>query len=439
MDQAADLAFTRASILLEAGRLAEAGAAFREIVKQNAAGPKAAEANLLYAWCAGRVYEKSRSAGDGEKFASALVEHRNAFGKHQTAADATAMLAEYEERRGNFAGALKLYLEIPPQHARGDESKAAVARCYEQILAALEQQNKPRDAVESEAIARVDQFVANFPTAPEALNVHQAEVALRLARMRMNQSRPDYARADRLLERALASAPAEKREPNAKPAESSEAWTAIVATSARLRIVSLAAQNRMQEAQEFVQRLSTASVGEVLGVLDGLADAATRVDPVARRGLGELQLKAAEEIADKRASLGPADAIRLNRCLAEAYLATGQPTKAIEAYESLLKSGQRTRTMLRTVANLLLQCGTDACLTRALGYFRQIEAQEKKGSPEWLRASYDIALCCFKLKQFDESRKIVRVTRVLYPELGGGDLKKKFEQLERDLQSAAQK
>ncbi|MGE3313593.1 MAG: tetratricopeptide repeat protein [Planctomycetaceae bacterium] len=438
-DQAQEFAFTRASILLDEGRLADAASAFQEAANQHPNGAKAAEAHLLWAWCAGRMFDKSRSPTDGEQYARALIAHRETYAKHATAVEAAFLLAEYKERQGAYAEALKLYEEVPLNHPHGLDAKASSARCYEQILADLDRQKLPRDAVEKEAINRLDQFASNFPDEPARLGVQQAEVALRLARIRMNRESPDYARADRLLERTLASPPDFATETDPEILRTRETWKAIVSTAARLRIVSLAGQNRLSEAHEFIRKLSTASPGEVLSVLDGLAAASSRVEPVARRGLADLQLKASEEIAHRRGELAPLELQRLQRSLAEAYMATGQPTKAIGAYELLLKSDPRNPQTVRIVANLLVECGTDACIEKALGYWRQIEAQQKKGTREWLEASYYIAWCCFKLEQMEECRKILRVTRVLYPELGGEELKRKFDQLEKELRSSFSK
>lgn len=435
VDQAQELVFVSGSILLDSARVREAGEAFRTAFEQNPVGPKAADAHLLWAWCAGRLFEKSRAAADGEIYRDALAAHLQKFGNHETAAEAAWLLGEFEERRGRTAQSLDFYLQVPAKHARGDAAQAAVARSFEQLLAELERAKQPREPIEAQAVEQLSQFVLLFPPDTEPLTVSQAEVATRLARILMNRLPPDYARSDRLLERVLASVPAD----TARPAATTKTWKALAAIAARLRIVSLAGQNRFSEATAFVQRLGDASPGEVLGVLDGLSEAATHIAPVARRGLGDLQLKAAEEIAGRRSKLSYAESLRLNRCLAEAYLATGQPTKAIEAYERLLKTGPRNLATLRVVANLLVDCGTDACIGKAIGYWREIESSEKKGSREWLEASYSIARCSLKLKRLEECRKIVRVTRVLYPELGGPDLKSKFDRLERDLEEAFHK
>ncbi len=440
-DQAFELGYTRSSMLLQAQRHEAAAAAFRELAAKFPKQPRAAEAHLLGAWCLGKLFEKSADERQRNEFAAALAAHRKAFPGHATTIDATWMLAALDEQRGEFESALKLYAEIPAAHPHGLEAQAAAARCYEAILEKVRTNGQLRASWEQEGIRQLEKFAATFPAEPAPLALPQGELSLRLARILLKQSRPDYVRADRILARIFASAP----RPNAEKSENQktnqtvaggEAWQPLIAQGAQLRIVSLAGQQRWDQAEAFVRRLSDASPGEVLSILDGLMQVGASIEPTARRGLGNLQLKAAEELARRRTELNAADAQRLDRCLAQAYLATNQPTKAIAIYESLVERNPRDLPLVKTVAGLLMDCGTAECAEKSLAFWRKIEAAEKQGSRAWLEASYSIARCSLRLKRFDECRKILGVTKVLYPEMGGPDLKAKFETLRKELERA---
>ena len=57
-------------------------------------------------------------------------------------------------------------------------------------------------------------------------------------------------------------------------------------------------------------------------------------------------------------------------------------------------------------------------------------------TPEWLTARRSVIECSIRLEQFDEARKLMNVTRLLYPELGGSELKARFVELEKRLDDA---
>ena len=60
-----------------------------------------------------------------------------------------------------------------------------------------------------------------------------------------------------------------------------------------------------------------------------------------------------------------------------------------------------------------------------------MESQVKPGSLEWLEMRYQVARLCWRLGQTEECRKLLGVTRLLYPQLGDAELRTQYEQLQR--------
>jgi len=50
-----------------------------------------------------------------------------------------------------------------------------------------------------------------------------------------------------------------------------------------------------------------------------------------------------------------------------------------------------------------------------------------------MSARYQVVWCLFALKEHDECRKLLAVTRLLYPALGGDELRSRFAELEKKL------
>lgn len=435
-DVAVDLRFTLGSILLESKKYATAAAAFRENAVKNPSHPRAADAHLMWAYCLGRGYDADRTKTRRLAYTEALDEHRGKFAGATTAAEATWMLAMLQEHRLQLTVALKLYLEIPADHARGKSAQVAAARCLEGILVRLRElkRSEDRKAWEDYAVKQLSTMTRGFPTAPKRLDLSQAEVAMRLARIQLNRAQPDYPKADALLQRVFDSAmSAEKTPIKTKGAkrelEHSKAWTALIQIARQLRIVSLAGRGQIDQAREALKQLSNAGAKEVLAILDGLMQLAPATDANTRRELGLLQLHAAVELDRKRKSLSASEQAWLDRCLAQAYASSGQIRRAIEYYEKLLASSPRNRSIRKTTAELLLQSSDRAHLAKAKTYWRRLEGTEEKGSRAWLTSRYKTALSLYRLREFVECRKLLKVTKLLYPQLGGAELKRKYDEL----------
>ena len=61
----------------------------------------------------------------------------------------------------------------------------------------------------------------------------------------------------------------------------------------------------------------------------------------------------------------------------------------------------------------------------------KLESLRQPGSRKWFEARYGVARTCFDLKQYGECRKLTGVTRLLYPELGGKEMRGKFTKLQQ--------
>jgi tetratricopeptide (TPR) repeat protein len=68
---------------------------------------------------------------------------------------------------------------------------------------------------------------------------------------------------------------------------------------------------------------------------------------------------------------------------------------------------------------------------RALEQFRAIEKRSPEGSARWFRAKYGIASMHLRLGDAAKAAKMVRLLKVLHPELGGPELRPQFEELLR--------
>jgi hypothetical protein len=278
----------------------------------------------------------------------------------------------------------------------------------------LESIHKSRIDWEQRAEQELGKFIAAHPPEPNPLEAGQADVALVFARMLLTRTKPDYRRADSLLERILVSG-AQKQSAQPPIAEDDKAlWSEILKTARQLRIVSLAGQGLSRRAQLHVEELTNSSTRDVLGVMDGLMQVAKGADPATQKTLGQLQLQTALELNRRREQLDQTEQDRLDHCRAQAYLATNLSAEAIKLYDAMLAARPKDLRLQEKIAALLAETENRPSLLKAKLLWRKLEAQEKPGSTTWLEKRYQVALCSRKLGEREECKKLIGVTKLLY-------------------------
>lgn len=430
---AAELLRTRASILLAVERYEEASEDFLAAAQGPGDLGRRAEAHLLSAYCRGKLWEARPTQARREAYAAVLEQHRAQYSDQPTHIEATWMLAAFHEARLQWADALELYRLVPSDHPRGPLARVRIAALHRQILQHLQQTGQPRDDWEDRALAELTGFVDLMPLPPAALSTRDAEVALVFARIVLDHRAPRYDDADALLDRVVDSSRTATRQAELDGRLADPAWAPLEQAAEQLRIVSLAGQDRLEEARERLGRLSDADPEAVLEVLDGLCEVAGAVRAERRSALAQVQLEAAEELLRRKVDLDETGQRRLDECLAQAFAALGRPNDAARAYRRLLERSPDDRQLLATAAEGLTATGLPQALREAKSLWRRLEALEKPGSRAWLTARLQVARTAHQLGEYEECRKLLRVTRLLYPELGGEELRARFDQLEAAL------
>lgn len=434
-DLAFDLTYTRGSIEIESSQFSAAVQTFQDLVAAYPQHAKVADAHFLAAYALGQIYAGSATRQNREAYTNQLEAQRRQYPGHPTSGEATWMLGQLEEKRLQNSAAIKLYRQIPANHARASAAAAATARCYDLLLQRLRELQQPTEAWETEAI---EQLTGLLPadSAGAMLTEDQAVLALHLSNIVLQSHDPDFAGADRWLEWVNRSAPSlppgEKQKPKTPAEQPSPLWPELTRAAARLRVVSLAGQGRIAEAEKTLATLAASSPSELLAIIDGLSKLVAQAQTEPQHNLGELQLRAALNLKSQRDKLDPDDQQRLDRCIAEAYVAAGRYEQAIEPFREQLKTKPGDVTLLTGLAQLLLKFGQRARTEEAQAIWKQIEGRNKSGTAGWFEARYQFARCELELGNPDKALKLIGVTRVLFPQLGGAETQRKFQDLQTE-------
>ena len=410
-----ELADTRASLLFQAKRFDEAAAAFRELAEAPR-HERSAATHLLWAFCLGKQFEKEPTEERRAEFLDTLRQLRERYADQPESGEAAWLLGQMHERQQQFLEASELFAAIPATHARYDEAWAGIARCHARQISRLRVENKPTADAESAAIKQLLPMVELcHVNLKSQISNPQAELLVRFARLLLELQPADYKSADQWLAVVLAQS---KDRDWLKAAE-------------QLRVVSLAGQRRIDEAEKLIGALEESGPEELLTLLDGLAAVAARCDMGTQRLVAELQLRASQTLAESPKKLTDAQRLRLWRARAEAFSATGQPTKAVAVYEQLVEKSPRDAKLLRTAAELCESLSSTTGDQHARTYWRRLEGVLKAGSPEWLDARWHVVRNCRQLGDRAEADKLLKVTKLLYPDLGGPAMRARFEAFER--------
>ena len=430
-----ELRDTRASLLFQAKRFDEAATAFQELAEAPR-HERSAATHLLWAFCLGKQFESDPTETHRSNFVAALSSLGERYADQPEASEAAWLLGQTRERQQQVLEAIDSFASVSEKHARYDEAWAGIARCHEKNLLRLRSEEKPMADAEAAAIKQLmpraqsilqANGAASVPrpnddtpdsrganAAPLAMNASRSELLVRFARLLLEKKPADDKTADQLLAAVIAQS--HERD-----------W---LRAAKQLRVVSLAGQRRIDEADRLIESLEASGPDELLSLLDGLNAVAARSDIGTQRFVAELQLRASQSMADSPSKLTEPQRVRMWRARAEAFAATGQPSKAVAVYQQLVEKSPRDPKLLRTAAELFESLNSNAGNQQAKTAWRKLEGLLKAGSVEWLDARWHVIRCCRKVAENAEANKLLKVTKLLYPDLGGDAMRAKFEDLQ---------
>jgi tetratricopeptide (TPR) repeat protein len=242
----------------------------------------------------------------------------------------------------------------------------------------------------------------------------------------LNATPPRYREAERVLERLLvgsASAEASGSDPRQTRESLREAR--------QLLIVALAGQGQISDAERQLRQMAQGDTDESVQLLQALDDVGLSAEPAVQRALGELQLKLLETLRAARPRLSSTGRFRLDLAEARALARVGKTDQALKAFDQLRAQRPDDLDLLIAQGDLLMSLDRKETYPAAAETWRKLESLSPPTSPLWYRARYNLALTYYNLGDRARCHKLIGVTRLLYPEMGGPDLRLKFDELWR--------
>jgi predicted Zn-dependent protease len=204
-----------------------------------------------------------------------------------------------------------------------------------------------------------------------------------------------------------------------------------------LQIIVLAGKGKVDEAEELLKSLKNTSPELLLAVMEGLSQFISSKSPATGDSVAALSLRAGELLGTDRDQLAPVQRSLLDQYLTTAYLATGQTAKAVNLMKSRAEQGPKDVEIQREIGLRLSSLKSPEAAALAKQCWRRVESLTKGGSAEWFVARLEVLRACLQLNQVQEGRKLLQVTKVLYPDLGGKPLADQFEAIDRAFPASA--
>ena len=427
-DRAFNLGYIAAGIEHQRQRHDQALERFRELSKSMSDHPKAPEAHLLAIYHAAQIAKASPQASLNQ-YMFLLREHLRIWPEGSGADRARRQLGRLREHQRDWQGAIQVYQGISPGNPEYLQTAEAVERCYGAWFAERDAAGKPNRQMAAGAADWFESIVVGPQRQmPQRWSPLQRFAVLAAVRLRLNHTATGYAPAENLLCEALESA-----------TDAPPQWKSAVRV---LLVVSLAGQGRSEEAGKLLAQISAGSAEQLLGMLQGLQRVAATAQPKVRSQLAQLQLRAIELLPGGPAALSPSEKLTLERIHAQALADAGRTGEALQAYEALAKAAPRDGAVQEAYAKLLLtraeSAGTEAARKKAigvaLGKWRELERKSPPRSRRWFLAKYWVARLHFEQGNKSQAVKIITLLKLLHPELGGPEMKLRFDALLRQCQ-----
>jgi hypothetical protein len=413
-----DIAFaaglTAAAIEQARGRHAEAARRFAALAEAMPTHPQAGQAQLSAAFHTAQLLAAAKTPDESkavvEAYAKLLDDHLARWPKDRTSAQARIWLARLRRQQGNLPAAVAALSGVAPSDPAAADAVAQLIACLESQLAA-----GTTSIVEAERALRP--FVESQAVGPGTALARQA-ATIGWCRLETTFAFDRFAAAADALE-------AELKAPDLPPALRDEAriWLVVAEVGAG-RLAAAAAE------AEGLAGIDPQAAAAAVGRLGELGRRAAEAD---RKLTATILLRFADAARAAAQKLPAADRMRLAAAEADALALLGRAAEARKLYETTAAEFPRDGALQQAYAEFLAAQPDAAAQTAAAAKWREIERGAGESTPLWYRARLGAAEAYARLGDKGRALQLIDLAAALHPDLGGPEMKARFETLRKTL------
>jgi tetratricopeptide (TPR) repeat protein len=415
VDQAASLRYKAGACLFEAEKFAEADRWLSRVVET----PKAprdlrGRAGMLRALARGRALATRQPGASRSSYQQGLESQVRDFPDEPATGEARWLLGQLRLASGRPEDAVALFSAIRHGQPRWLDARLVTA---DLLREAVEVQTINRD--ESATRAKMEAARKSLRSESDSASPGEESVALmlKLDRLELTPVAGDPSEAIDVCDRLLKAAA-----------------SADVHRLARLyRVVAQAQAGRWIEAEQAARVESrTGTPTDLLPALRPLGRSAAEADSeISRRRLGLILRIFTSRMIDRIDEVPTADRDQVRLQHARALLFSGDlPASRREVISWGGPKDPDDPELLRDLADLYSRL---EAFELVIDVERLRAGRLATGSLPWLEARYGLALAYYRSDRAKEARQVIDATAILHSELGGGDLRGRFERLRQKL------
>lgn len=412
--QAFELALKAASIDHSRQRHAEALQRFRQAALDLPSHARAAESHLLAVFNASALARQTGDASSLARYEDLLEEQLKIWPNHPATADqARWWLGRLLEHQKRWPRATSVFRGISADFPEFREVIRALARCYEQWLPKLQGDTRRQEAARAVSYFEGQSEHGRGQDREDKAAI-MGEAAVLAAELRIRYLGQN-ARAAQALSAILSN-----------ESQDDQPW---VPRAKSLVVIALAGQGKWNAATDALHDAGDATPRDLLTILELLALGRQTQGLPSSREFGQLQLEVVHRLETYGSQLSEPERTLISLARADALACTDQRDKAIEVYRQLAHEQVNNGSVQERYASLLLESADRRHWTEALDQWRNVLQRSRDQSDRWYRAKYAVALAHYKLGDKERAAKMIRLTRALYPELGGPAMREQFVDL----------
>jgi TolA-binding protein len=385
---------------------------------------RAAESHLLAAH--DRLQQlKAEKASSWQTYRDLLREHLRLWPHGKTASDAHWRLGRLGEHEKDWQAAIDGYRAVDSADPKAEDALQSTLRAYRGLFD--ERRAEGRD-FRNEAIeaARYFERVAEQASKPEGgLSPGLVDLAT-LAAAQTWLELPDVGppAAERILSRYLNG----KALPEPMRREARSLLLLSVLSQGDHGDLS-SSQQRLDQLRELPADRIYDSLHTICTRLAGTPDAESSAQAqLALVVLEKLQPRLSELSTDQRRRCELWHALALWRC--------GKTDAAASCFAALIKQYPQDTDVVAAYAQMLSGSQASQSWRQALSLWRQVEGESKPGTAQWFCAKYELARLHHLLGNDRQAARIIRLTELLHPDLGGSEMKGRFDELRKQVGSS---
>lgn len=416
------LRLAAAAVAVRANQYREASRRFEGAANLHPAEKDAGQRHLMAAYYESLAAREEPSPSL-DRYATLLQENLQLWPRDESAEQAAMWLAQLRFASRRWSDATKAYMRVSPESTHFslavDGARQAALQWF--------QEDKQRGELVSHDVEKVIEYFERIITQGSD-NAAGWTSTMRLAtetasQLWLNYVDNGYAGAQAVLEIALRSDP-----------DAPTGWRNRLES---LLVVAYAGQGDLAAAQQTLDRVGGDSAERLFELLLGLNQVANSATPQIKQEMAKLELLVIENLKPMREQLEEIARLEIDIREAEALAITGQQEEAKRLYQALAKAHPNNLQIQLGLGHLLASSEARADWEAGLAQWRMIQGRSRPQSPNWYEAKYQIAHCHIRLGNHQEAVQMLRYLGTLDPEMGGEEMKGRFQRLLRLAQSGA--